>query len=114
MSIPIGVGLPATHKDVTREQILDWAHRADGGPFSSLCVLDRIIYQNLEPMLALAAAAAVTKRVKLVTGILLLAIHNAGIVAKKQQPSTPYLEVAWFSVWAGAAAMTTLPSRTRP
>jgi alkanesulfonate monooxygenase SsuD/methylene tetrahydromethanopterin reductase-like flavin-dependent oxidoreductase (luciferase family) len=83
MSIPIGIGLPATHKDVPRQQILDWARRADAGPFSSLCVLDRIIYQNLEPMLALAAAAAVTTRVKLLTGILLLPIHNAGIVAKE-------------------------------
>ena len=40
---------------------------ADEGPFSSLGVLDRLVYDSYDPLLSLATAAAVTSRVKLAT-----------------------------------------------
>ena len=53
----VGVGLPTTTPGTTGELLLDWARRADEGPFSSLGVLDRVVYDSLEPFAALAAAA---------------------------------------------------------
>lgn len=83
MSITFGIGLPAAHGGATGENLVEWARRADAGPFSSLLVVDRIVYQNMEPLLALAAAAAVTNRIRLATGILLSPLHSAGIIAKQ-------------------------------
>ncbi len=63
----IGIGLPGTIPGVPGQLILDWARRADIGPFSSLGSLDRLVYPNYEPLVALAAAAAVTTRIRLIT-----------------------------------------------
>jgi alkanesulfonate monooxygenase SsuD/methylene tetrahydromethanopterin reductase-like flavin-dependent oxidoreductase (luciferase family) len=59
----IGIGLPATIPGTKGSLVLDWAKRADSASFSSLGVLDRMVYPNYEPLIALAAAAAVTSRV---------------------------------------------------
>src|SRR5215211_4170688 len=56
----IGIGLPATIPGTSGSLVLDWAKRADPGPFSGLGVLDRVVYPNYEPLITLAAAAAVT------------------------------------------------------
>jgi alkanesulfonate monooxygenase SsuD/methylene tetrahydromethanopterin reductase-like flavin-dependent oxidoreductase (luciferase family) len=62
---------------------LDWAKRADAGPFSSLGVVDRVAYQNYEPFTALAAAAAVTRRVRLATMVAIAPLRNTAILAKQ-------------------------------
>ena len=62
----IGIGLPATIPGTKGSLVLDWAKRADSGPFSSLGVLDRVVYPNHEPLVTLATAAAVTQRVRLI------------------------------------------------
>ena len=79
----IGIGLPATIPGVKGQLVLDWARRADAGPFSSLGVLDRIVFPNYEPLATLAAAAAVTQRVRLMTTVLLTTLRNAGVLAKE-------------------------------
>ncbi len=38
----VGVGLPSTLPGVKGQLLLEWACRADDGPFSSLGVLDRL------------------------------------------------------------------------
>ena len=67
----IAIGLPATIPGVDRDSLLDWARRAEGRGFASLGVIDRIVYPNYEPLIALAAAAAVTERIRLTTAILI-------------------------------------------
>ncbi len=63
--------------------IIEWAARADAGPFTSVGTEDRLIYPNYDSLVTLAAAAAVTKRVRLVTNILIAPLRNAGILAKQ-------------------------------
>jgi len=53
----IGIGLPGTIPGVQGELILDWARRAESGPFSSLATLDRLVYPNYEALITLAAVA---------------------------------------------------------
>lgn len=63
--------------------VLEWAKKADQGPFSSLATIDRLAYGNFEPMTMLAAAAGVTQRIRLMTSILLAPIRNGGVLAKQ-------------------------------
>jgi alkanesulfonate monooxygenase SsuD/methylene tetrahydromethanopterin reductase-like flavin-dependent oxidoreductase (luciferase family) len=79
----IGVGLPTSTSGISAELLFEWARRADAGPFSSLGVVDRIAYQNYEPFTALAAAAAVTSRVRLATMVAIAPLRNTAILAKQ-------------------------------
>ena len=79
----IGLGLPTTIEGTTGELLLQWAQRADAGPFTSLGVLDRLAYQNYEPFTALAAAAAVTRRVRLATMVVIAPLRNTAVLAKQ-------------------------------
>lgn len=78
----IGVGLPSTVPGADGQLVIEWARRADEGPFSSLGVLDRLVYDSFEPLTALAAAAAVTQRVQLATTIVIGLLHNTTLLAK--------------------------------
>src|SRR5579871_3066061 len=79
----ISVGLPNTIPGRPAPLILDWARRADAGPFSGLSVLDRLVYPNFDSLITLAAAAAVTTRVRLMTSVLLAPLHSAAQLAKQ-------------------------------
>jgi alkanesulfonate monooxygenase SsuD/methylene tetrahydromethanopterin reductase-like flavin-dependent oxidoreductase (luciferase family) len=79
----IGIGHPGTIPGVKGQLILDWSRRADAGPFSSLASLDRLVFPNYEPLTTLAAAAAITQRIRLMTTVLLAPLHNTGILAKQ-------------------------------
>lgn len=80
----VGIGLPTTIPGVEGRQVVEWATRAEQAGFSSLGVLDRVVYPNYEPMVALGAAAAVTERIALATAIAILPYRlSAAIVAKQ-------------------------------
>ncbi len=79
----IGVGLPTSTSGINAELLFEWAKRADAGPFSSLGVVDRVAYQNYEPFTALAAAAAITRRVRLATMVAIAPLRNTAILAKQ-------------------------------
>jgi len=82
--VKVGIGLPTTIPGVSRGQILEWARRADAAGFAALGTVDRLVYSNHEPLVALGAAAAVTERIGLITSVLLLPYRaNAALVAKQ-------------------------------
>lgn len=79
----IGVGLPSTVPGADGDLIVEWALRAEEGPFSSLGVLDRLVYDSYDAIVTLAAAAAVTRRVALATMIVNAPLRNTALLAKE-------------------------------
>lgn len=75
----IGLGLPIA--DPTA--LLTWARRADDGPFSTLGLLDRLVYDNPEPLVTLATLAGATRRIRVQTEVLLAPLRQAPLLAKQ-------------------------------
>jgi alkanesulfonate monooxygenase SsuD/methylene tetrahydromethanopterin reductase-like flavin-dependent oxidoreductase (luciferase family) len=65
----------------------DWAERSEQAGFRSLAALDRLVYENLDPIVALAAAASRTERVELITTVLNVPWRLDPIVVAKQVAS---------------------------
>lgn len=78
----IGVNLPSDIPAVAPDLLLEWARRADTGPFSMLGVTDRVAWSTYEPFAVLAAAAAVTRRIRLMTAIAIAPMRPAAVLAK--------------------------------
>jgi alkanesulfonate monooxygenase SsuD/methylene tetrahydromethanopterin reductase-like flavin-dependent oxidoreductase (luciferase family) len=80
----VAIGLPNAVPGTTGEQLTGWARAAEEAGFSSLGTLDRVVYPNYEPVVALAAAAAVTERIRLASTVILGPLRrNAALVAKQ-------------------------------
>jgi alkanesulfonate monooxygenase SsuD/methylene tetrahydromethanopterin reductase-like flavin-dependent oxidoreductase (luciferase family) len=75
----IGVGLPVGHL----ESLPEWARRADAGPFSTLGLLDRLVWANPEPLVTLAVLAGATTRIRLQTEVLLVPLRQTALLAKQ-------------------------------
>ena len=75
----VGIGLPIGDPDL----LLTWARRADAGPFSTLGLLDRLVYDNPEPLVTLAALAGATARIRLQTEVLLAPLREPALLAKQ-------------------------------
>ncbi|MGW5662461.1 LLM class flavin-dependent oxidoreductase [Streptomyces sp. NPDC003758] len=75
----IGIGLPIG--DPTT--LLTWARHADAGPFSTLGLLDRLVYDNPEPLVALSVLAGATSRVRVQTEVLLAPLRDTALLAKQ-------------------------------
>jgi alkanesulfonate monooxygenase SsuD/methylene tetrahydromethanopterin reductase-like flavin-dependent oxidoreductase (luciferase family) len=65
-----------------RAEVLDWCRSVDEGPWASLAVPERITYTNHSLTVELAAAAALTERVRLWTTLVIRPAHPAVQVAK--------------------------------
>jgi alkanesulfonate monooxygenase SsuD/methylene tetrahydromethanopterin reductase-like flavin-dependent oxidoreductase (luciferase family) len=87
----IGIGLPTTVPGVTGRDILDFARRGEELGFSSLGVIDRLMYDSYEPLTALAAAAGATSRIRLATTILIAAYRSDQALLAKQLASLDQL-----------------------
>lgn len=83
----IGMGLPAAVPEADATALGEWAATAERLGFCSLSVLDRLVYDNLDPLVALAAAAARTERVELLTTVLNVPYRQNAVVLAKQLAS---------------------------
>jgi alkanesulfonate monooxygenase SsuD/methylene tetrahydromethanopterin reductase-like flavin-dependent oxidoreductase (luciferase family) len=83
----VAIGLPNAVPGTTGDQLTEWARRAEARGFSSLGTIDRIAYPNIEPLTALAAAAAVTERIGLATTVLLGPLRENPVALAKQVAS---------------------------
>jgi alkanesulfonate monooxygenase SsuD/methylene tetrahydromethanopterin reductase-like flavin-dependent oxidoreductase (luciferase family) len=80
----VTIGLPNTVGGVTRDSLLEWSRRAESRGFPGVASLDRLVYPGYEALVSLAAAAAVTERVRLTTQVLLAPWRlNAALIAKQ-------------------------------
>ncbi|WP_431043193.1 LLM class flavin-dependent oxidoreductase [Streptomyces sp. P1-3] len=75
----VGLGLPISDPAA----LFDWARRADAGPFSTLGLLDRLVYDNPEPLVTLAALAGATSRIRVQTQVLLAPLRETALLAKQ-------------------------------
>ncbi|MGP4029269.1 LLM class flavin-dependent oxidoreductase [Actinomadura sp. 3N407] len=80
----VGIGLPTTIPEFIPSQVTEWARKAEGRGFSSLGTIDRLAYDNADPLITLAVAAGVTSRIRLVTGILLPNLRGNGATLAKE------------------------------
>jgi alkanesulfonate monooxygenase SsuD/methylene tetrahydromethanopterin reductase-like flavin-dependent oxidoreductase (luciferase family) len=100
----IGIGLPNAVPGAPGARLVEWARRADARGFSSLGTIDRIVYDNYEPLTALAAAAAVTERIGLCTAVLLAPLRTNATELAKQALSVNALSGGRFTLGVGLGA----------
>ena len=79
----IGIALPTMAPGYGPTTTVDWARGIDAGPFSSVSTGERISFDNQDWTAALAAAAAVTERVRVIANVVVLPLHPAAEVAKQ-------------------------------
>jgi alkanesulfonate monooxygenase SsuD/methylene tetrahydromethanopterin reductase-like flavin-dependent oxidoreductase (luciferase family) len=65
-----------------RHEVVSWCRAVDEGPWTSLAVPERVTFTSHALTVQLAAAAALTERVRLWTTVVILPAHNAVQVAK--------------------------------
>jgi alkanesulfonate monooxygenase SsuD/methylene tetrahydromethanopterin reductase-like flavin-dependent oxidoreductase (luciferase family) len=79
----IALGLPSRVATASGEVILEWATRAERGPFSSLVVTDRVVSGALEPLAVLAVAAGATRRIGLMTSVVIGPTRETTLLARQ-------------------------------
>jgi alkanesulfonate monooxygenase SsuD/methylene tetrahydromethanopterin reductase-like flavin-dependent oxidoreductase (luciferase family) len=79
----VGVGLPTMLAGVDPDKATAWARLADQGPFSTISTGELITTGSYDAIVTLAAMAMATTRVRLMTSVLALPLHNAGLLAKQ-------------------------------
>jgi len=79
----IGIGLPNQVRNMNPEVIPSWAEHAEESGFASLTTCGRYAYPSMSDTVALAAAAAVTHRIELISGVVLATTWPASLLAKE-------------------------------
>lgn len=71
VGLNVGIGLPNAVPGTPFDLLVEWAQKADAGSFSSVGVVDRVVYDCYDPLETLAAAAEATSRIGLVTMVVI-------------------------------------------
>ncbi|WP_328395766.1 LLM class flavin-dependent oxidoreductase [Nocardia sp. NBC_00416] len=79
----IGIALPTMCRGYDRAATVEWCRLADQGPVSSISCGERMAFHNPEMWTTLAAAAAVTERVRIFANVSVLPAHPVALVAKQ-------------------------------
>jgi alkanesulfonate monooxygenase SsuD/methylene tetrahydromethanopterin reductase-like flavin-dependent oxidoreductase (luciferase family) len=81
--VRIGIGMPNQVRDVDPTVIPRWAVLAEEAGFSSLGTVGRFAYPGVGDTVALAAAAAATNRIALLSNVMLTATWPGVLLAKE-------------------------------
>jgi alkanesulfonate monooxygenase SsuD/methylene tetrahydromethanopterin reductase-like flavin-dependent oxidoreductase (luciferase family) len=100
-TMKVAIGLPNAVAGTTGEQITGFARRAEERGFSSLGTIDRIVYDNYDPFIALSAAASVTERIGLATTVCIAPPRNNDVLVAKQALSVQALSGGRLTYAAG-------------
>jgi alkanesulfonate monooxygenase SsuD/methylene tetrahydromethanopterin reductase-like flavin-dependent oxidoreductase (luciferase family) len=100
----VGIALPNAVPGATGAQMTEWARRAETRGFSTLGTIDRVVYDNYEPLIALAGAAAVTERIGLSTTVLLAPLRTNTALLAKQAHSVNALSAGRLTLGIGLGA----------
>jgi alkanesulfonate monooxygenase SsuD/methylene tetrahydromethanopterin reductase-like flavin-dependent oxidoreductase (luciferase family) len=79
----IGIGLPNSLREANGPNLIEFARRAEQAGFTTLATIDRIAFPSYESLITLAAAAAVTERIRLMPNVLLGPARNPVMLAKE-------------------------------
>lgn len=99
--LKIGIGLPSAIAGTDPHDLLDWAREGEAAGFSTLAAIDRVVYGNYETIPTLAAAAAVTTRIRLTSSILLAPFRGNGVLLAKQLATIDVLSGGRLTVGMG-------------
>jgi len=98
----VGIGLPTTIAGAPAALTPAWARRAEAAGFASLGAHDRLAYDGLEALTALAAAAAVTERLRLATLVVVGPLRGGGAVLARQAATVAALAPGRLTLGLGA------------
>ena len=79
----IGVGLPNAIAGTTGAQVLEWGRRAEACGFSAVATIGAVSFPSHEELTVLAAVAAVTERVRLMTNVMIAPARSTAELAKQ-------------------------------
>jgi probable F420-dependent oxidoreductase len=80
--IHIGVNIPTNAPDARVDTVVEFGRRAEAAGVDGVYVLDRLVFDNVEPLLSLAQLTTVTSRVTLGTCVLLATLRPPVLLAK--------------------------------
>ena len=96
----VGIGIPTRDGALPPGGMLDWARRAEAAGFSSLAVLDRVVFPLHEPLVTLATVAGATDRIRLLASIVIGPTRETTLLAR-QAASLDALSGGRFSLGVG-------------